>query len=32
VLHKQNLVGKRVFLRSIALESRRRTAAQSHLR
>jgi SpoVK/Ycf46/Vps4 family AAA+-type ATPase len=32
VLNKQKLVGKRVFLRSIALEGKRRTAAQSHLR
>jgi SpoVK/Ycf46/Vps4 family AAA+-type ATPase len=32
VLNKQKLVGKRLFLKSIALESKRRTAAQSHLR
>lgn len=32
VLNKQSIVGKRIFLRSIALESKRKTAAQLHLR
>lgn len=32
VLNGQNVVGKRIFLRSIALESKRKAAAQLHLR